>query len=172
MWSSIDDHDDQSMKNDDVHHRWARRTRSFVRESSVWRRTLASGCFKDPSDRVTAEILPLTPISRWIQFVRMIWNNFCSGLGNGDLRHWHGEDQQWWWPGAWLGWRKVVFFFLLGWRVFLSFYLAGRCRLFVLQVSWGTWLAGSHTPAVMWRWKDPIFAKNSHNQPFNTNNWG
>ena len=57
---------EQSMKNDDVHHRWARRTRSFVRESSVWRRTPAFGCFKDPSARVTAETLPLTLISRCI----------------------------------------------------------------------------------------------------------
>ena len=71
----------------------------------------------------------------------------CSGLGDWDSRHWHGEDQQWWWPGAWLGWRKVVFFFLLGWRVFLSFYLAGR-RVFLPLCLAGrffflfTWLAG------------------------------
>ena len=95
--------------------RWARRTRSCVRESSVWRRTLASGCFKDLSDRVTAETLPLTLICRCsrntqtlnILYMIIIWYPSYSGLGDGDLRHWHGKDQQWRRPGTWFGRREV-----------------------------------------------------------------
>ena len=56
--------------------RWARRTRSCVRESSVWRKTLAFGCFKDPSGRATAGTLLLTLICRcpWLSFDQ----NYCG----------------------------------------------------------------------------------------------
>ena len=37
----------------------------------------------------------------------IIWQRGCTGLGDWDIGHWHGKDQQWRWPGSWSGWRKV-----------------------------------------------------------------
>ena len=124
--------------------RWARKTRTYERELSLWRKTRGSGCFKDRLDRVTAETRQLTRIYRWpaqnpfminkqagysgsqspisgknlivlniklykilknIDFI--IWQCGCTGLGDWDIGHWHGKDQQWRWPGSWSGWRKV-----------------------------------------------------------------
>ena len=72
--------------------RWTRRTRICARESSVLRRTLVFGCFRDPSGRATVETRPLTRIYRW-QSDRLQEENllifcmWCLGSHNKDGCH-------------------------------------------------------------------------------------
>ena len=47
----------------------------------------------------------------------IIWQRGCKGLGDWDIGHWHGKDQQWRWPGSWSGWRKVGYI-SCSWRCF------------------------------------------------------